>query len=52
MIVQHHEGRIWAENDPSGAVFCFVLPLTRADDAGLGIQRYSTADAPTGRENQ
>jgi signal transduction histidine kinase len=52
IIVQRHEGRIWAENDPSGAIFCFVLPLTRTDDAGREIQPYLTADSPIGRENQ
>ena len=27
MILQRHQGCIWAESDPSGTVFSFVLPL-------------------------
>jgi signal transduction histidine kinase len=27
MIVQRHQGRIWAESSPSGMAFSFVLPL-------------------------
>ncbi len=31
MILNQHEGRIWAENSRSGAVFSFVLPHRSAD---------------------
>ena len=27
MILHQHRGRVWAESDPAGAVFSFVLPL-------------------------
>jgi signal transduction histidine kinase len=33
MILNQHQGRIWAENGQSGAVFSFTLPLQRADGA-------------------
>ena len=52
IIVQRHEGRIWAETHPSGAVFCFVLPLTRTGDGGLEIEPFLTVDAPVERENE
>lgn len=29
MIIGHHEGQIWAQNTPDGAVFSFVLPFHR-----------------------
>lgn len=31
MILSRHQGRVWAENSPTGAVFSFVLPFHRAD---------------------
>ncbi|MGH9436548.1 MAG: sensor histidine kinase [Terriglobia bacterium] len=31
MILNQHQGRIWAENSESGAVFSFVLPLRLGD---------------------
>ena len=31
MILNQHQGRIWAENCDSGAMFSFVLPLQHAD---------------------
>ena len=31
MILNQHQGRIWAENSRSGAVFSFVLPLHPAE---------------------
>jgi signal transduction histidine kinase len=30
MIVTQHEGRVWAENQPSGPIFSFVLPIHRS----------------------
>lgn len=32
MIVQQHQGRIWAENCHVGAVFSFIIPLQHADN--------------------
>lgn len=32
MILNQHQGRIWAENCESGAVFSFILPLQHAAD--------------------
>lgn len=29
LILSQHQGHVWAENTPSGAVFSFVLPLQR-----------------------
>ncbi len=34
MILNQHQGRIWAENSQSGAVFSFVLPLP--PEGGMG----------------
>jgi signal transduction histidine kinase len=31
MIVRRHQGHIWAESSPSGAVFSLVLPLQQTD---------------------
>ena len=36
MIVTQHQGRIWAETSPAGAVFSFVLPFRPADSASFG----------------
>ncbi len=36
MIVRQHQGRIWAENGPAGAVFSFVLPRQRAEAGARG----------------
>ena len=42
MIAHQHQGRIWAENGPAGAVFSFVLPyrgveaIIPGDSTGLG----------------
>lgn len=30
MVLQRHQGRIWAESSPTGAVFSFALPLQQA----------------------
>ena len=29
LILSQHQGHVWAENTPGGAVFSFVLPLQR-----------------------
>ncbi|MBV8809888.1 MAG: HAMP domain-containing histidine kinase, partial [Acidobacteriaceae bacterium] len=34
MILNQHQGRIWAENGQSGAVFSFVLPFPAANRVG------------------
>lgn len=31
MIARQHQGRIWAENSPTGAMFSFVLPYERTE---------------------
>lgn len=31
MLINRQQGRIWAENQPEGAMFSFVLPYKRAD---------------------
>jgi len=41
MIVSQHEGRIWAENNGTGPVFSFVLPIRSHK-----IQRLSTTATP------
>src|SRR5262249_15508510 len=33
MIVNQHEGHVWAENTESGPMFCIVLPVHRAEAA-------------------
>jgi signal transduction histidine kinase len=33
MILNQHQGRIWAENCDSGAVFSFILPLQQVDQS-------------------
>ena len=43
MTMRDHQGRIWAENGPGGAVFSFVLPYRRPKSAvrsaGAGLER-------------
>jgi signal transduction histidine kinase len=44
-IVEHHGGRIWAENDPAGgAVLQFLLPRSEAATAG-GVESPDLARA-------
>lgn len=45
MIIQQHKGRVWAESNPRGAVFSFVLPFQRTterlpEDSRLGQNAY------------
>lgn len=47
MTMRQHQGRIWAQNGPAGAVFSFVLPCqptetaVRGDGSGLGGALYA-----------
>lgn len=46
LIVQRHNGRIWASSGPAGAMFSFVLPYAeakRAQKAAASSQRSKTA---------
>ena len=43
MILQRHHGRIWAESNPSGGVFSFVLPLQPADSRQSEMENGSEA---------
>ena len=36
MIAHRHQGRIWAESSPAGAVFSFVLPLRHTENIASG----------------
>ena len=36
MILERHNGRIWAETSSSGAVFSFVIPLQHAEAGSIG----------------
>jgi signal transduction histidine kinase len=43
MIVDQHDGRIWAENTESGPMFSIVLPVFRPDSAHTVEQIQRTA---------
>jgi signal transduction histidine kinase len=43
MIVDQHDGRIWAENTESGPMFSIVLPAFRPDTAHVMEQIQRTA---------
>ncbi|HUP04315.1 MAG TPA: HAMP domain-containing sensor histidine kinase [Bryobacteraceae bacterium] len=42
MILQRHRGRVWAESDPAGGVFSFVLPLRQ--DVAEGSARMKARE--------
>jgi K+-sensing histidine kinase KdpD len=35
MVINRHQGHIWAENTSDGALFSFVLPLRRSEPVSL-----------------
>ncbi|MGH9583133.1 MAG: sensor histidine kinase, partial [Bryobacteraceae bacterium] len=43
MILDRHQGGIWAENCRSGAVFSFILPLRQAESAASPAELISPA---------
>jgi len=47
MILRRHNGRIWAESSPAGALFCFVLPQQCA--SGHASQGEINSEAQSGR---
>ena len=42
MILERHQGRIWAESSPAGAIFSFVLPLQTAEFRVEGKDRENS----------
>ena len=44
-IVEAHGGRIWAANQPDGLVFCFTLPLSKADPHAILPDEASKPEA-------
>lgn len=48
MILEQHQGRIWAENSASGAVFSFILPLApgNSDRASAEVARPGVPTEP------
>jgi signal transduction histidine kinase len=43
MMMDQHQGRIWAEPTTSGAVFSLVLPFQRSESAVLGQETFQQA---------
>lgn len=42
MILQQHGGRVWAESQGAGAIFCFVLPVQSRDTRVLtGLENHA-----------
>jgi two-component system phosphate regulon sensor histidine kinase PhoR len=41
MILRRHQGHLWAESHPSGAVFSFVLPLRKTDARLSTVENHS-----------
>jgi signal transduction histidine kinase len=39
MIIAQHDGRVWAENRPSGPSFSIVIPIRRGDHHNNGLEK-------------
>jgi two-component system clock-associated histidine kinase SasA len=51
MILERHQGRIWAESTPHGAIFSFVLPVRQERPCGgVTANRSNSEEAARGAE--